>query len=198
MDIEESLLEQGIEYNNRDQGRRSCSSDKDNHSVLDSEEYLLGSGRVAACNETYEVNGEDDLLLGLEQPLSWAAEENLDAFLSRLYAYWEGKGFTVIVIGQVLNVAALGFTGATSGILLLGFDYTGLHDPCLREETCSIWDACFRQQRFDLFRPFSMWKFLSILYLTAFLCYWCFAIVRCNDLKDNLYWTHTIDIIMIL
>lgn len=187
MDIEESLLEHGIEYNSRGQVRRSGSSDNHSNSVLDSEECLLGAGRVGARNEAYEANGEDDILLGLEQPLSWAAEENLDAFLSRLYAYWEGKGFTVIVIGQVLNVVALGFTGATSGILLLGFDYTGLHDPCLREERCSIWDACFRQQQFDLFRPFSMWKFLSILYLTAFFCYWCFAIVRCNDLKDDLY-----------
>lgn len=137
-----------------------------------------GGGENASEYGTSQDEGfHDEEDLGVEQPLSWAAEENLDTFFCRMYAYWEGKGFTVIALGQVLNLVALAFTGLASGFLLVGVNYTGLKAPCLSDGSCSIWQACLGDgMRF--LHPFSFWKFCALLYLAAFAFYWGFAMVR--------------------
>lgn len=134
--------------------------------------------------ENSEFKLEEDVLhedsMGMEQPLSWAAEENLDSFFRRLYVYWEGKGFWVILIGECLNVLALAFTGAASGALLIGIDYGCFKSSALHEANESIWEACFHSNL--SLHPLSTWRILSTLYLIAFFCYWGFALV-CELLK---------------
>lgn len=53
--------------------------------------------------------------------------------------YWEEKGFWVCTIAQVLNLLALDFTVVISGALLLGVNYSGLQEECLKKDSCDIW-----------------------------------------------------------
>lgn len=73
----------------------------------------------------------------------WATVENLDQFFSRVYDYWDGKGFTNILMSRVLNIIALGFTITFSGLLLLLVNWSALRAKCVEEETCDITDVLF-------------------------------------------------------
>lgn len=56
--------------------------------------------------------------------------QNLDAWCSSLYQYFEGKGFWCIVFSRVLNVLTLAFTVFFSGFLLLYVDWRALGGEC--------------------------------------------------------------------
>lgn len=83
---------------------------------------------------------------------SWATADNLDAFFTRVYRYYEGKGFASILIARVLNIAALGFTVAFSGVLLLWVDWGALHAQCVHDDTCDIASVVFYRH------PYGAWR----------------------------------------
>lgn len=118
---------------------------------------------------------EDDTLLGREVPVSWAAVDNLDLFFTRVYRYWEEKGFAVILTARVLNLAALVFTVVASGVLLLWVDYAALHAQCLQQDTCNLWDVAFKAHPFA--GGVTLWKFLVCVYLAIFSAYCAFTLV---------------------
>ena len=47
----------------------------------------------------------------------------------------------MIITARVLNLAALGFTAAFSGFLLLWVDWGALRSACLLDDTCDILDV---------------------------------------------------------
>ena len=115
----------------------------------------------------------DELLGEEENPLTWGAVHNLDTFFSQVYRYWEEKGFAVILVARILNLAALAFTIFACGVLLLGVDYSALHAECLKKDTCNVWDVAVIKH--PLAGPLTLWKILSVTYLTIFVGYWAFA-----------------------
>lgn len=90
-----------------------------------------------------------------------------------MYRYWEEKGFVVILVARILNLAALAFTIFASGVLLLGVDYSALHAECLKKDTCNVWDVAVIKH--PLAGPVTLWKVLSVTYLTIIVGYWAFA-----------------------
>ena len=98
---------------------------------------------------------------------------NLDQFFSQIYRYWEEKGFFVILVARILNLAALAFTIFASGVLLLGIDYSALQNECLKKETCNLWDVAVIKH--PLAGPYSLWKTVFIAYVAIFTGYLLFA-----------------------
>jgi len=151
-------------------------------STLENEPYepLLGVEVEAGHGPTrppspFAPPHPDALLLGHEdEPLDWAAVRNLDQFFTNVYRYWEGKGFTVILVARILNLTALLFTIVASGILLLSIDYSAIHSECLKTEECTLWDVAYIKNPLRD-GPLTLWKSLSVLYLTIFAGYWLFS-----------------------
>ena len=52
--------------------------------------------------------------------------------------YHQDKGFQVILVSQVLNLLALGFTIAFSALLLLCVRWSAFHAECVEQDTCDI------------------------------------------------------------
>lgn len=52
--------------------------------------------------------------------------------------YWEAKGFGVMLLSRLLNLAALGFTVLMSALLLLYVNWGALQAECLRRDTCDL------------------------------------------------------------
>lgn len=115
-----------------------------------------------------ELHGVED-----ESDLTWAAVHNLDLFFTRLYRYWEEKGFFVVLSARLLNLAALAFTILSSGFLLLGFDYSALNADCLKKDECGLWDVAVLQH--PLAGGPTWWVAASLGYLAIFASYWTFA-----------------------
>ena len=134
-----------------------------------------GDGIVASSSEE-----EDPVPKGLTEDecyTAWTPTGDLDLFFYRIYYYWESQGFWMWLTSQTLNVAALLCAGALSGFLLLFVDYDRLGDPCLRQGTCSIYEVCTKNSLWEALHPLTFWKFLSLLYLVAFVAYAIFAVV---------------------
>lgn len=55
--------------------------------------------------------------------------------------YWEAKGFAVMLLSRLLNLAALGFTVAMSALLLLYVKWGALQAECLRKDTCDLMEV---------------------------------------------------------
>ncbi|KAK9866340.1 hypothetical protein WJX84_000061 [Apatococcus fuscideae] len=90
---------------------------------------------IHAFGGDLSVNPE---LLGRES-YEWSAIANLDHFFTRIYRYYEEKGFSTIATARICNLLALGFTVCFSGFLLMVVDWHGvLHAACLFENTCEI------------------------------------------------------------
>lgn len=160
MDLEEQLLQ---------------SLEKSDDEGFDSERSQ--SGEFSTTPGGGSLDNLPGALLEGDAPVSWVSEGNLDVFFSRLYLYWESKGFRHFLAGRVLNLLALAFTGGLSGFLLLGVNYSGLKDPCLRDGSCSVLQACLVERSRVLF-PITMWKVVSTLYLGAFVAYVALAVVH--------------------
>lgn len=161
MDLEEQLLQ---------------SLEKSDDEGFDSERSQSGEFSTTPLGGGSLDNLPGALLEG-DAPVSWVSEANLDVFFGRLYLYWESKGFRQFLVGRVLNALALAFTGVLSGFLLLGVNYSGLSNPCLKEGSCSILEACLRERSRVLF-PITLWKVVSTLYLGAFVAYVALAVVH--------------------
>jgi len=106
----------------------------------------------------------------------WAAVDNLDIFFTRVYQYWEEKGFAVILTARILNIAALVFTVFASGMLLLWVDYSALKAPCIKDDTCNLWDVAIKAH--PLQGGLTLWSLLACIYVTIFSAYCCFTIVH--------------------
>lgn len=52
--------------------------------------------------------------------------------------YHQDKGFQVILVSQILNLLALGFTIAFSALLLLCVRWGAFHAECVEQDTCDI------------------------------------------------------------
>ncbi|GAB4821600.1 hypothetical protein N2152v2_008646 [Parachlorella kessleri] len=113
-------------------------------------------------------------LAASDEVYDWGAVPNLDTFFTRIYRYWEQKGFVVMVLSRVLNLAALGFTVAMSALLLLVVDWRALQAECLKRDTCDLMEVAFR--RHPLEGGLTPGRLLACLYLGAFTAYWLVAL----------------------
>ncbi len=52
--------------------------------------------------------------------------------------YWQEHGLATILVSRLLNLAALLFTVAFSGFLLLAVDWGALRAQCVADNTCNI------------------------------------------------------------
>jgi len=110
-------------------------------------------------------------------PPSWGpAAADLDAFLTRVYRYYEEGGLAALVAARVANLAALAFSAAFCAFLLLVVRWTALSSPCLRDDTCDLADVALD------WRPFARgggrsaaFKAAAGLYLATAAAYWCVA-----------------------
>eukprot|EP01137_Pigoraptor_chileana_P032141 Opistho-2@21063 len=68
---------------------------------------------------------EMGILDGADAPTQCGRQKwtDLDAFFTKVYNYFNGKGFLCILIGRVLNLAVLAFIVCFSVFLLAGIDY---------------------------------------------------------------------------
>lgn len=102
---------------------------------------------------------------------------NLDASFTRLYSYFNGKGYQCAMTSRVVNLATLGFTIWLSGLLLLYVDYDYLTTTCAEEaERCDILrDVIYPE-------PYRYGGFIRnatvTLYLLLFSAYWVWSAIR--------------------
>ncbi|KAL6780039.1 ATG9 [Auxenochlorella protothecoides x Auxenochlorella symbiontica] len=137
----------------------------------DDEDEPIGTtgGRLYARNDTHEQ------LLDSES-FDWEVVPNLDHFFTRVYRYWEEKGFWVCTIAQVLNLLALDFTVVISGALLLGVNYSGLQEECLKKDSCDIWTVMIKKHPLE--DGLTVWNLLSLLYLVICSVYCVLALAH--------------------
>ncbi len=87
-----------------------------------------------------------------------------------IYRYWHGRGLSSIVVSGLLNIAALAFTIAFSGFLLLFVNWGALHSECIVQDTCDIISVALYSQPL---RNRSIGVDVLILtYLSIFGLYW--------------------------
>lgn len=123
-----------------------------------------------------------EALLGSEQ-WQWEAIPNLDQFFTRIYRYWEEKGFAVMLTARVLNLLALLFTVGMSALLLLYVNWGALQADCLKRDTCDIWEVAIRHH--PLAGRWSAWTLLAVAYLALFCAYWVAALAHLVvDVRD--------------
>ncbi|CAD7695522.1 unnamed protein product [Ostreobium quekettii] len=104
----------------------------------------------------------------------WEAHSNLDSFFTRIYRYWQGKGFYTIILREILNLIALLFTVAFSGLLLLFLDWGALSSPCTEEESCDVVDVIIKHNPMVGASPLMVG--LKLLYLAIFSLYWLWTL----------------------
>jgi hypothetical protein len=104
-----------------------------------------------------------------QQPRRCPATTQTWRFVPR---YWNEKGLSVIIATRALNLAALAFTIAVSGFLLLLFDWSALRSACLREDTCDMSDvAVFRDPLAHVTAAGALFKGT---FLAIFSLYWLY------------------------
>mmetsp|Transcript_4303 Transcript_4303/g.12400 ORF Transcript_4303/g.12400 Transcript_4303/m.12400 type:complete len:983 (-) Transcript_4303:227-3175(-) len=108
--------------------------------------------------------------------VEWSAMPNLDLFFTRVYSYYEEKGFWVAVAARVSNLVALGFTAAFSGFLLLWVDWGALNADCLRQDSCDILDVAILRHPLQHGAP--LWSAARVLYLALLAVYWVWNLVH--------------------
>ncbi|GAX83721.1 hypothetical protein CEUSTIGMA_g11146.t1 [Chlamydomonas eustigma] len=128
-----------------------------------------------------EPDLETPILAG--ESYEWAAIQNLDAFFSRSYRYWHGRGLTAIIISGLLNVLALAFTIAFSTLLLLFVNWSALHSECIVNDTCDISEAVLYSQ--PLRDRGILLDLLILTYLGIFSLYWLWTLIHfLSELKE--------------
>lgn len=93
--------------------------------------------------------------------------------LVRCCRYWQENGFAAIVAARLVNLAALAFTIAMAGFLLLVVNFSGLKDPCLHDNKCDIADAALYKHPLAHGSAFSTMFKLS--FLGIFSLYWLWS-----------------------
>jgi hypothetical protein len=89
--------------------------------------------------------------------------------------YWQDKGFAAIIAARLVNLAALGFTIAMAGFLLLVVNFSGLKDPCLQDHDnkCDISDAALHKHPLAHGSHFS--RMFKLSFLSIFSLYWLWS-----------------------
>ncbi|KAI3424722.1 hypothetical protein D9Q98_008111 [Chlorella vulgaris] len=133
------------------------------------------NGHSAGIDAEGGEGAPPDALLGSEQ-WQWEGIPNLDQFFTRIYRYWEEKGFVVMLTSRVLNLLALAFSVVMSALLLLYVDWGALQAECLRRDTCDIWEAAIRKHPLE--GGLTLWTGLAVAYLLLFSAYWLAALAH--------------------
>ena len=71
-------------------------------------------------------------------PTSWSLSSVLQSNRALHIRYYEEKGFQTILVSRILNLLALAFTIAFSGLLLLFVRWEALRDECIIKDTCDM------------------------------------------------------------
>ena len=151
--------------------------DSDASSLLES--LLLGRRRGGLDRASTSSLGDHDHHPASTHPadVRWRAlaATDLDAFLARVYRYWDENGLAVIVTSRLLNLAALAFTAAFSTLALLVVRWDRLGAPCIRDGTCDIAAAALDWHPFSGPGKPTPWAVGCGAYLGAFGLYWAGA-----------------------
>ncbi|KAK9802892.1 hypothetical protein WJX73_002447 [Symbiochloris irregularis] len=131
-------------------------------------------GYTALPSLPEEDFGTPDLLASEQYELCSFA--NLDDFFQRIYRYHQDKGFQVILVSQILNLLALGFTIAFSALLLLCVRWGAFHAECVEHDTCDISEVAFDLH--PLQSGFTFWNIMAVMYLSIFTAYWLYNLVH--------------------
>ncbi|KDD72352.1 hypothetical protein H632_c3471p0, partial [Helicosporidium sp. ATCC 50920] len=108
----------------------------------------------------------------------WGAVANLDVFFTRLYRYWEERGWASSVSSRALNVLALCFTLALSSLLFLCVDYEALATDCQDAPRfplgCDdLWAVAVTRSPWQ--GPWTFLRACAALYVLLFAAYCAFA-----------------------
>lgn len=88
-----------------------------------------------------------------------------------------------MVVTRVLNIFALAFIAAFSGMLMLAVDWAGLHNPCIVERKCDILEVAFH--RHPLWDHPSWWTASVTAYLALLGVYFLWSMIHLvEDLRD--------------
>jgi Autophagy protein ATG9 len=74
---------------------------------------------------------------------------------------------------RLVNLAALAFTIAMAGFLLLAVDFHGLKDPCLHQNTCDISDVALHKK--PLAHGSALGRMFKLSFLSIFSLYWLWS-----------------------
>jgi autophagy-related protein 9 len=98
--------------------------------------------------------------------------DDLDAFFSSMYTYYQNRGLPAILLTQLCSTATLGFTIAFSVFLLACVDWRELRN-CHDEASCLDFHAYVRTP----FGQASFYNFITFCYMALFFVYWLFQVL---------------------
>ena len=78
----------------------------------------------------------DPALLQGDTREQWEAIADLDAFFSRVYDYFQGRGIRCILASRIISLLTLGFTIILTLFLVEMMNWNGLLNECVDELSC--------------------------------------------------------------